>query len=167
MKDPLATALGIPDRVDPKSPVNSEGFVEAPKNLIEADYDFVRDNLYNIANKSNEAITDLVDIAVKSQDHNLYNALAKMIDASTKANAQLAKLAQEDPRNKKPIEVTPANVTNNTLNIIGNDKPRTSAARMSDILNMIASAKESAARIIDGVDDEEGDIIEAELKNVN
>lgn len=144
MTDPIADALGIPAKAtEPTGPI--AGVVTVPDTNIEADFQFARDQLYELNNKGMEALSDLVTLANQSQDYHMYDSIAKLVEVIGKTNVRLTDIATRDPKAKDGYGEAPKTVTNN--NLIFSDKPAmTSADKIKEILSMV----EEGRKTIDG-----------------
>lgn len=144
MTDPIADALGIPAKVD-ETPKPIAGVVKVPDTNAEADFEFARDQLYELSHKGMEALTELVTLAGQSQDYHMYDSITKLVEVLGKTNIRLTDVASRDPKAKDGYGEAPKTVTNN--NLIFSDKPAmTSADKIKEILSMV----EEGRKTIDG-----------------
>ena len=84
------------------------------ENQIADDFDFARDNLYDIIGKGQEALEELVSIASQSQSPRDYEVLGTMINTLVTANKSLLEMQKK----KKELIISAApeatqNITNN------------------------------------------------------
>jgi hypothetical protein len=84
------------------------------ENQIADDFDFARDNLYDIIGKGTEALEELVNIASQSQSPRDYEVLGTMINTLVTANKSLLEMQKK----KKELIISAApeaaqNITNN------------------------------------------------------
>ena len=80
------------------------------------DLEFVRSNYYDIMQKGNEALDELMMVAQQSQNARAYEVVARMIDSLTKANKDLSEIAVTKKKIKSEEnenQQTPNNVNNN------------------------------------------------------
>lgn len=78
------------------------------------DFEYARENMYDLLDKSKDALTDLLDLARASQAPRTYEVLNQMFKTMSEINKDLIELQ----KTKKEITVTdpaavPTNVTNN------------------------------------------------------
>lgn len=84
------------------------------ENQIADDFEFARDNLYDIIGKGTEALEELVNIASQSQSPRDYEVLGTMINTLVTANKSLLEMQKK----KKELIISAApeaaqNITNN------------------------------------------------------
>ncbi len=118
----LSDALNLPKPESAKEPTTIQTEVKSVKvNRVDADRDYseVRDNLKRIIEKSEEAIENILEVAVESQNPRAYEVVAQLISASLEANNKLMHLHKQikDIKKEEPGKTT--NVTNNSI-FVGN-----------------------------------------------
>jgi hypothetical protein len=118
----LSDALNLPKPEPAKEPTTIQTEVKSVKvNRVDADRDYseVRDNLKRIIEKSEEAIENILEVAVESQNPRAYEVVAQLISASLEANNKLMHLHKQikDIKKEEPGKTT--NVTNNSI-FVGN-----------------------------------------------
>ena len=79
------------------------------------DYDYARDNLYNIIEKGNNALEDIMDIAKQSESARAFEVVTNLIKTMVDANKDLLELAKKKKELDKTEEPDQTNVTNNNL----------------------------------------------------
>lgn len=94
--------------------------VDSKQNHLETDYNYIRNNLYTITEKSIDALNSLVDIAEQSQHPRAYEVISLMVNTIASAQKDLMTIHKD----KKKIETDAsksesAEVVNNNL-FIGN-----------------------------------------------
>ena len=68
---------------------------DAHNDSAEKDFELARASLVTMINTSNEAVEELAKLADQSQNHNVYMALAKLVDSSVNANKNLLDLQEK------------------------------------------------------------------------
>lgn len=81
---------------------------------IKNDYDYVRDNLYNLVENGNVALSDLVEIARQSEHPRAYEVLSGLIKSIGDTTDKLSVLHEKQKKLSSSGEDN-INVTNNTL----------------------------------------------------
>ena len=118
----LSNALNLPK---PESESTQEIVKREVKTIntgrTEADRDYteVRDNLKRIIEKSEEAIENILEVAVESQNPRAYEVVAQLISSALEANNKLMHLHKQikDIKKQEPGKTT--TVTNNSI-FVGN-----------------------------------------------
>ena len=118
----LSNALNLPK---PESEPTQEIVQREVKTIntgrTEADRDYteVRDNLKRIIEKSEEAIENILEVAVESQNPRAYEVVAQLISSALEANNKLMHLHKQikDIKKQEPGKTT--TVTNNSI-FVGN-----------------------------------------------
>lgn len=103
--------------VEPKQQV-----VTQPLNRTEQaenDYDYARENMYNVIEKGTAALEELLGVATQSQHPRAYEVLATTMKTLVDANKELVQLSkkkvEEEKSNDDPQTGSGGNVTNNNL----------------------------------------------------
>lgn len=109
-----------PTPQEPKSIASDVVVVDDKKNHLETDYNYIRNNLYTITEKSIDALNSLVDIAEQSQHPRAYEVISLMVNTIASAQKDLMTIHKD----KKKIETEASqsektDVVNNNL-FIGN-----------------------------------------------
>ena len=108
VKDLISSSLGI-------EPIEiHEGIEVIPAHKENNDYEYARRNLYDVIEKSNHALEDIMDIAKQSESPRAYEVVTNLIKTMVDANKDLLQLA----KTKKELEAREpekAQVTNNNL----------------------------------------------------
>lgn len=85
----------------------------------ENDYDYARENMYNVIEKGTSALEDLLGVATQSQHPRAYEVLATTMKTLVDANKELVQLSkkkvEEEKNNDEPQSGSGGNVTNNNL----------------------------------------------------
>ena len=89
--------------------------VAVPPSTVKNDYDYARDNLYNIIEKGNNALEDIMDIAKQSESARAFEVVTNLIKTMVDANKDLLELAKKKKELDKTEEPEQTNVTNNNL----------------------------------------------------
>jgi hypothetical protein len=120
--DNLSNALNLPkSEPEPKQEVVRREVKSIGTGRTEADRDYteVRDNLKRIIEKSEEAIENILEVAVESQNPRAYEVVAQLISSALEANNKLMHLHKQikDIKKQEPGKTT--TVTNNSI-FVGN-----------------------------------------------
>ena len=89
---------------------------------IEEDYDFARSQYYNLAEKGNEAIDLMMDLARESEHPRAFEVVSQLMKTMIDANKDLISLQKQvkDIKEDKSKQPAPQNVTNAMF--VGNTK---------------------------------------------
>lgn len=96
-------------------PSETEGKIVEIPSQAEEDFDFARRNLYELIQKSHEALEDMVDLSKKSQDRRSYETLNNIIVTTAKISQDLLNLQKQ----KQEITGAPAPTTVNNNLFVG------------------------------------------------
>lgn len=105
-KDIIASSLGIEPLPAPPNPVIM------PKKEIN-DYEYARQNMYDIIEKGSSALEDIVDIAKQSESPRAFEVVTNLIKTLADANKDLMELAK---KNKELVKEDPTNEGPKTVN---------------------------------------------------
>lgn len=122
--DNLSNALNLPEpsKEEPKeTPVVEARVTEIKVNKPDAERDYteVRQNLKRIIEKSEEAVENILEVAIESQNPRAYEVVAQLLAASLEANNKLMHLHRQIKEIKKEEPGKTTNVTNNSI-FVGN-----------------------------------------------
>jgi hypothetical protein len=110
-KDMVSNSLGL-DPIDQSGRLTSVlPTLKAEKN---DDYEYARRNLYDVIEKGNNALEDIMDVAKQSESPRAYEVVTNLIKTMVDANKDLLQLA----KTRKELEAREpekAQVTNNNL----------------------------------------------------
>jgi len=110
-KDMISNSLGL-DPIDQSGRLTS--VLPALKAEKNDDYEYARRNLYDVIEKGNNALEDIMDVAKQSESPRAYEVVTNLIKTMVDANKDLLQLA----KTKKELEAREpekAQVTNNNL----------------------------------------------------
>ena len=118
----LSDALNLPKpEPEPTQEIVKREVKTINTGRTEADRDYteVRDNLKRIIEKSEEAIENILEVAVESQNPRAYEVVAQLISSALEANNKLMHLHKQikDIKKQEPDKTT--TVTNNSI-FVGN-----------------------------------------------
>lgn len=82
---------------------------------IEDDYDFARSQYYNLAEKGNEAIDLMMDLARESEHPRAFEVLSTAIKQNAEVADKLMKLHKERKEVETPTAALPNSMTQNNL----------------------------------------------------
>ena len=96
-----------------ESPTTQERAV-APQteNTSNTDFQYTRENLYNIIERGQDAMEGLIKVAQETQHPRAYEVVGQLMDKLTNANKELINLHRQIKEIQKDDTVTPQNVTN-------------------------------------------------------
>lgn len=118
MDDEIAKHLGLAPLEDviEGEIVESKPVTSSNLENLDKDYNYARDNFYNVIEKGTQALEELLDVASQSQHPRAYEVIATTIKTLIDANKDLVELSMK----KKQAELNdpasaPSKVINNTL----------------------------------------------------
>ena len=96
-----------------ESPTTQERAV-APQteNTSNTDFQYTRENLYNIIERGQDAMEGLLQVAQETEHQRAYEVVGQLMDKLTNANKELINLHRQIKEIQKDDTVTPQNVTN-------------------------------------------------------
>lgn len=111
VKDAISNSLGIMDPLPtPPNPVI------LPPRKEQDDYEFARQNMYDIIEKGSSALEDIVDIAKQSESPRAFEVVTNLIKTLADANKDLMELAKKNKElNKDDQKDTGPQTINNNL----------------------------------------------------
>jgi len=110
-KDMISNSLGL-DPIDQSGRLTS--VLPALKAEKNDDYEYARRNLYDVIEKGNNVLEDIMDVAKQSESPRAYEVVTNLIKTMVDANKDLLQLA----KTRKELEAREpekAQVTNNNL----------------------------------------------------
>lgn len=117
MNDPIANALNITplkEIKDVATPEKKEIVVHKSDDQVENDFEYARQNMYEIIGQGQEAIARLMDIADQSQHPRAYEVIANLIKTMADTNKDLLDLTKKKrDLQPKEEEAKQQQVTNN------------------------------------------------------
>lgn len=116
MDDEIANSLGL----EPMKPALKGDIVEVqPKQQViednqpERDYQYARDNFYNVIEKGTQALEDMLDVAKASEHPRAYEVVSTLMKTLVDANKDLVSMSDKKVKADEPEQGKP--VTNNNL----------------------------------------------------
>lgn len=82
---------------------------------IDKDYEYARQNLYEIIERGSEALNTLVEIAQASQSARAFEVVGTLVKTLSDANKDLLEVTNKVKKIKEETNVTQKNITNNSL----------------------------------------------------
>jgi hypothetical protein len=111
-KDIISQSLGI-------EPLDQSGKITQVLPAIKAqkndDYEYARQNLYDIIEKGNDALEHIVDIAKQSESARAFEVVTNLIKTMAETNKDLLQLAKAQKELQKVDAPEQKNITNNNL----------------------------------------------------
>jgi hypothetical protein len=117
--DKIAESLGIEPMVEVPSKITQ--VLPAMKAQNSDDYEYARTNLYNIIEKGQNALEDIIDIAKQSESARAFEVATNLIKTMAEANKDLLSLAKAKKDLEKDDSVPDKQVTNNNLVVTSAD----------------------------------------------
>ena len=116
--DIIADSLGLEPL---EKPALQGDIIEAPKSTTpakvedeaERDYQYARDNFYNVIEKGSTALEEMLDLAKASEHPRAYEVVSTIMKTLVDANKDLVSMSEKKAEEKGPAE--DKNVTNNNL----------------------------------------------------
>ena len=108
-KDIISTSLGMHPIPPPPNPV----FL--PAKTEKNDYEYARQNMYDIIEKGQSALEDIVDIARQSESPRAFEVVTNLIKTLADANKDLMDLAKKNKELTKPDASNENKTVNNNL----------------------------------------------------
>ena len=115
MSNEISKSLGLPplegEIIDTSPTMHTKKKTEENK-----DYDYARENFYNVIEKGTQALEDMLDVAKASEHPRAYEVVSTLMKTLVDANKDLVKMA-EDKRKSENEEpgANAKNVTNNNI----------------------------------------------------
>jgi hypothetical protein len=111
----LSNALGITYNITPVTGSTNTVVLEDSVNKVDDDYEFARRNLYDIIERGQEALTDMIDFAKQAQHPRAYEVVGSLINNLVDANQKLLHLSKQvkDITAKAPTEDDKKTINNN------------------------------------------------------
>ena len=110
--DKIAESLGIEPMEAPARITQVLPAIKADKNN---DYEYARQNLYDIIEKGNDALEHIVDIAKQSESARAFEVVTNLIKTMAETNKDLLALAKTKKDLEKEELPAQKNITNNNL----------------------------------------------------
>lgn len=111
-KDMISQSLGL-DPIEPAGKITQ--IIPALKAGRNDDYEYARQNLYDIIEKGNDALEHIVDIAKQSESARAFEVAANLIKTMAETNKDLLNLAKTKKDLEREDNVPDKQVTNNNL----------------------------------------------------
>lgn len=105
-KDVISQSIGL----DPIEFEDKQEIIEPSKN--DNDYEYARRNLYDVIEKGNRALEDIIDIAQQSESARAFEVATNLIKTMVDANKDLLSLA----KTKKELDKSDIPQENKTVN---------------------------------------------------
>lgn len=91
----------------PKKPLSPEGSDD-----VDTDYQYARENLYNVIERGSDALNTLVEIANQSESPRAFEIVSTLIKTLSDANKDLLEVQTKVKKLKEETNTGPNNVTN-------------------------------------------------------
>jgi hypothetical protein len=108
-KDIIGTSLNLPP-IPEKSKI-----VDLVPKIQNDDYEYARQNLYDVIEKGSDALEHIMDIAKQSESPRAFEVVTNLIKTMVDANKDLLELQKKNKELMKSDEPEHKNVTNNNL----------------------------------------------------
>ena len=110
--DPISDALNIEPAVEV---VKTKTITVLEKEKHSDDYEYARRNLYDVIEKGQSALEDIVDIARQSESARAFEVAANLMKTMVEANKDLLELAKKKKELETVVGGPDKQVTNNNL----------------------------------------------------
>ena len=114
--DVLDETLGVLDPVEQElKGANTKVIVKRPSDKLEdvdADYNYQRENFYNLVERGQDAIEGILEIAKESEHPRTYEVAGNLIKQVAEVTEKLGDLQEKMKRLKEVPNTAPKNVTN-------------------------------------------------------
>ena len=105
--DPVEQELGLNKMLTPTVPRPSKDIED-----VDADYEYQRENFYNLIERGQDAIDGILDVAQNSDHPRAYEVAGNLISQVADVTEKLGKLQSAMKRLKEVPNTAPQNVTN-------------------------------------------------------
>src|SRR6056300_701567 len=120
-KDPIADSLGLtpmsfdePPVAKPPAPVVIE-HASDDEERANKDYQYARENFYNVIETGTKALEDMLDVAKASEHPRAYEVVSTIMKTLVDANKDLVAMSEKKEKDSKQETQDGKNVTNNNL----------------------------------------------------
>lgn len=110
--DTISKSLGI---IDPKTEPPNKVVLPPKKTPENNDYEYARQNMYNIIERGSDALEDMLEIAKQSESARAFEVVTNLIKTLAETNKDLLDLAKKQKELTKEEEGSQKTVTNNNL----------------------------------------------------
>lgn len=121
MADEIANSLGlepieIEHEVMPSKPALAPSLASIDKtDQADRDYQYARDNFYNVIEKGTDALEQMLDLAKASEHPRAYEVVSTIMKTLVDANKDLVSMSDKKAEEQKAEEGPSNQVTNNNL----------------------------------------------------
>ena len=110
-KDIISRSLGL----EPLDGEVMKKIEPPPESEVNNDYEYARRNLYDVIEKGNSALEDIMDIAKQSESARAFEVVTNLIKTMVDANKDLLELSKKKKELDKNSVLEQTKVTNNNL----------------------------------------------------
>ena len=121
MNDEIANSLGL-DPIDtkevevlPSKPALVPSRTTVDDDQADRDFQYARDNFYNVIEKGSQALEEMLDLAKASEHPRAYEVVSTIMKTLVDANKDLVSMSDKKAEEKKADEGDGKQVTNNNL----------------------------------------------------
>jgi len=119
MEDKIGESLGLSpikgEIVEAKEVSHPPAKVERVDDQQENDYQYARDNFYNVIEKGTQALEDMLDVAKASEHPRAYEVVSTLMKTLVDANKDLVSMGEKKKKDEAPKDAEGKPVTNNNL----------------------------------------------------
>lgn len=119
MEDKIGESLGLSpikgEIVEAKEVSKPIARVEKAEDQQENDYQYARDNFYNVIEKGTEALEDMLNVAKASEHPRAYEVVSTLMKTLVDANKDLVSMGEKKKKEEEPKGEDGKPVTNNNL----------------------------------------------------
>src|SRR6056300_792657 len=106
MEDKIGESLGLSpikgEIVEAKEVSKPLARVEKVDNQQETDYQYARDNFYNVIEKGTEALEDMLNVAKASEHPRAYEVVSTLMKTLVDANKDLVSMGEKKKKDEEP-----------------------------------------------------------------
>ena len=119
-KDPIANSLGLTpmiiddDNTMPLTPVTIDN-ASNDEERADKDYQYARDNFYNVIERGTQALEDMLDVAKASEHPRAYEVVSTIMKTLVDANKDLVAMSEKKAGLKKTGPSADTGTVNNNL----------------------------------------------------
>lgn len=113
MKDNIGKALGL-NPMDEVVSVAQEIEKTPSKNSAD-DFEYARENFYNVIEKGTRALEEMLDVAKASEHPRAYEVVSTIMKTLVDANKDLVAMSDKKAKAEEPAKLSPPGTINNNL----------------------------------------------------
>lgn len=119
MEDKIGESLGLSpiqgEIVNAQEVSKTPVRIESAGDQQETDYQYARDNFYNVIEKGTQALEDMLNVAKASEHPRAYEVVSTLMKTLVDANKDLVSMGEKKKKDEEPKAPDGTPVTNNNL----------------------------------------------------